>query len=233
MTHSPSCVSKRRLLRSCTALTAAFCLLFASGCSALPASQPAPVAEVTERYEDGINVLMLVNGDHSLPEGYEIELTELSNGQRVASVMYEQLQAMFDDMREQGVYPVVASGYRTPEKQQSLMDEKILQLQAEGLSMEEAVKEARKWVNPVGCSEHQSGLAVDINADGVHSTGKEVYNWLAAHAWDYGFILRYPKSKRHITNTSYEPWHYRYVGIEAAQKIRDWNVCLEEYLGQA
>ena len=98
-------------------------------------------------------------------------------------------------------------------------------------SQESAQAEALKWVNQVGYSEHQSGLAVDINADGIHSAGYEVYDWLAQNAWQYGFILRYPEDKTDITGTSYEPWHYRYVGVEAAQAITQQGVCLEEYLG--
>lgn len=179
-----------------------------------------------------IDPLMLVNSTHALPEGYTVELTELSNGQSVATLIYPALQQMFDDARAQGIYPIVASGYRTPEKQQSLMDEKVQSLVEQGYSQESAQTEALKWVNQVGYSEHQSGLAVDINADGIHSAGYEVYDWLAQNAWQYGFILRYPEDKTDITGTGYEPWHYRYVGVEAAQAITQQGVCLEEYLGE-
>lgn len=86
------------------------------------------------------------------------------------------------------------------------------------------------WVAKVGYSEHQTCLAVDINADGVNSTGEQVYNWLANNAWKYGFILRYPENKVDITKTDYEPWHYRYVGVEAAAKIQEKGLCLEEYI---
>ncbi len=219
----------RLRLHSLMAMVCAIYLLLLSGCHASPSR---PLTDQTERMEDGINVLMLVNGSHALPEGYDITLTELANGQQIAALMREPLQAMFDDMRAAGIYPVVASGFRSPEKQQSLMDEKIAQLQANGQSYEAAVQEARTWVNPVGYSEHQSGLAVDINADGIHSTGQQVYQWLAEHAWEYGFILRYPKGKERITGTSHEPWHYRYVGVDAAREIHTLGVTLEEYLGQ-
>lgn len=229
MRNSTCSFRMHRIFRSGLALCATVCLLLTAGCAP---THSAPMTEQTERYEDGINVLMLVNSTHALPEGFDIEITELANGQQIAALMRNPLQAMFDDMRAQGVYPVVASGYRTPEKQQSLMDEKVEKLRAEGLSEEEAAVEAANWVNPVGYSEHQSGLAVDINADGIHSAGYEVYDWLALHAWNYGFILRYPEGKEAITGTSYEPWHYRYVGVEAAQEIRDLGVTLEEYLGE-
>lgn len=71
---------------------------------------------------------------------------------------------------------------------------------------------ASEWVAAPGTSEHQLGIAVDINADKTKSTNDEVYTWLAEHAWEYGFILRYPKDKENVTGTGYEPWHYRYVG---------------------
>lgn len=183
-------------------------------------------------FDGQIDPLMLVNSTHALPEGYTVTLTELSNGQSVATLIYPALQQMFDEARAQGIYPIVASGYRTPEKQQSLMDQKVQSLVEQGYSQESAQTEALKWVNQVGYSEHQSGLAVDINADGIHSAGYEVYDWLAQNAWQYGFILRYPEDKTDITGTGYEPWHYRYVGVEAAQAITQQGVCLEEYLGE-
>lgn len=179
--------------------------------------------------EHGWN-LILVNQDYRVPRNYKVELTELSNGQSVDSRIYPSLQQMFDDMQAQGVYPTVASGYRTSKKQQSLMDEKIESFVAQGYSRSDAATEALKWVSAVGYSEHQTGLAVDINANGVNSTGKQVYDWLADNAWEYGFILRYPEDKTEITHTSYEPWHYRYVGTEAAKVIFEQSICLEEYI---
>lgn len=82
----------------------------------------------------------------------------------------------------------------------------------------------------MGYSEHQTGLAVDINADGVNSTGNQVYKWLEKNAWQYGFILRYPSDKEDLTGTAYEPWHYRYVGRNAAEEIYHQGICLEEYI---
>lgn len=127
--------------------------------------------------------------------------------------------------------PVVASGYRTAKKQRELMDDKVDSFLAQGYSRSEAKSEAKKWVADVGYSEHQTGLAVDINADGVNSSGQQVYAWLADNAWKYGFILRYPEDKTEITKTDYEPWHYRYVGKEAAKEIYESGLCLEEYIG--
>lgn len=183
----------------------------------------------TASMEHGWN-LILVNSDYKVPKNWNVEITELSNGQRVDSRIYPDLQQMFDDMRAQGIYPVVASGYRTAEKQQELMEDKVDSFLAQGYSRSDAKAEAKKWVAEVGYSEHQTGLAVDINADGVNSTGEQVYDWLADNAWEYGFILRYPADKTEITGTDYEPWHYRYVGKDAAAEIYKQGICLEEYI---
>jgi len=174
--------------------------------------------------------LILVNRWNMIPKDYDVDLTELSNGQTVDTRIYAALQNMFDAARADGVYPVVASGYRTAEKQQSLMDEKVAAYKAEGYSASQAKAEAESWVAIPGTSEHQLGIAVDINADGVKSNGSEVYKWLKQNGYRFGFILRYPPSKTEITGVSNEPWHYRYVGIEAATEMNDHNLCLEEYL---
>ena len=174
--------------------------------------------------------LMLVNRDHPLPEDYQVELTELANGKSVDSRIYPALQQMFDDARSQGIYPVVASGYRTEADQERIMEEKVQEFQDQGYSREEAQQEAQNWVALPGTSEHQLGSAVDINADGIHSYGDEVYAWLNENSWQYGFIQRYPLDKTDITGISYEPWHYRYVGEQAAREIYERGICLEEYL---
>lgn len=174
--------------------------------------------------------LILVNKWHPIEVNYEIELTELSNGECVDSRIYPQLQKMFDDMRNEGIYPIVASGYRTAQKQQEIYDNKYAEYIAQGYSESAAKAETERWVAVVGTSEHQLGLAVDINADGINSYGDEVYNWLSQNAYCYGFIYRYPENKINITGVSNEPWHYRYVGIEAATEIYNRNICLEEYI---
>ena len=81
-----------------------------------------------------------------------------------------------------------------------------------------------------GTSEHQLGLAVDINQEGTRSTASQVYSWLEEHAWEYGFIQRYPEGKSQITGITNEPWHYRYVGNPAAEEITRQGITLEEYL---
>jgi len=174
--------------------------------------------------------LILVNQEHFVPDDYKVELVELSNGQCVDRRIYPALQEMFDTARSEGVYPVVASGYRTAKKQQSLMDEKIAAYVAEGYTQQEAREKAEIWVAKVGTSEHQLGICVDINADGVYSTGEQVYKWLDKNGYRFGFIKRYPEDKTEITGIINEPWHYRYVGKKAAAEIYRSGVCLEEYL---
>jgi zinc D-Ala-D-Ala carboxypeptidase len=174
--------------------------------------------------------LILVNQDNYIPDDYDIELTVLSNGESVDSRIYADLQDMFDNARSAGIYPIVGSGFRTQEKQQTLLDEKIEAYQADGHSKAKARGLAKKWVAMPGTSEHQLGLAVDINADKSKSTNDEVYDWLANNAYQYGFILRYPADKTDITGTIYEPWHYRYVGKDVAKEIYSKGICLEEYI---
>ena len=165
-----------------------------------------------------------------MPRRYSPELTTLSNGVQVDSRIYPDLQSMFDDMRTEGVYPVVGEGYRSEQQQQEMMQEKIDAYLAEGYSERKARKEAEKWVAKPNYSEHQLGLALDINADKSRCDNDTIYQWLSQNAYRYGFILRYPEGKEDITGIDYEPWHYRYVGKEAAQEIQSENVCLEEYL---
>lgn len=177
-------------------------------------------------------LLMLVNRDHPIPEDYVVgDLVELRGGQKVDRRIYPDLQEMFDAARAEGVYPIVGSGFRTREKQQSLMDNKIASYREQGYDSTEAVELAEAWVAVPGTSEHEVGICADINATSG-STSDEVYQWLAENAWKYGFILRYPEDKTDVTKTIYEPWHYRYVGREAAAEIQASGLCLEEYLAQ-
>lgn len=176
--------------------------------------------------------LIVVNRWNELPEDYSVELTELSNGQKVDSRIYPYLQEMFDAARAEGIYPIVREGYRTAEEQQEILDDKIQTYINQGYSQVKAERTAKEWVALPGTSEHQLGIAVDINADKSKCSNEDVYGWLAENAYKYGFILRYPMGKQEITGTSYEPWHYRYVGIEAAYEINERGICLEEYFKQ-
>lgn len=174
--------------------------------------------------------LILVNKDYAIPGHYELELTQLSNGKEVDSRIYPALQEMFDDARMSGLQLYVREGYRTWEEQQAIMEERIAEYQAQGYSKQEAKKMAEGYVSIPGTSEHQLGLSVDVNADTSASSSDEVYAWLDANAYRYGFIKRYPSDKTEITGVNHEPWHYRYVGREAAEEMKENNFCLEEYV---
>lgn len=175
--------------------------------------------------------LILVNSSHSVPEEYQVELYQLSNGVYIDSRIYPDLQQMFDDARNEGIYPIVGEGYRTHEEQQRIMDNKIDSFIIQGYSPKEAEKLAGEWVAEPGTSEHELGIALDINADKNGSSSDwDVYSWLAENAYKYGFILRYPQGMEYITGIDYEPWHYRYVGKESAFEIYTQQITLEEYL---
>ena len=148
---------------------------------------------------------------------------------------YPDLQEMMDACRAAGLDPKICSSYRTQDKQQELYENKIQRLMDEGYSYERAVEEAGSVVAVPGTSEHQTGLALDIVDASYQILDEEqentqVQQWLMEHSWEYGFVLRYPNGKSEITGIIYEPWHYRYVGREAAREMTELGMCLEEYV---
>ena len=210
--------------------------------NAAPVSQAVPPTPVSqEETPDPADWrLCLVNPWHPLPEGYQPQLTQVENGHQVDSRCAADLEAMLADCRAAGHAPLLCSSYRTQEnrtqaKQQELYENKLQRLIEEGYSYENAVTEAGTVVAVPGTSEHQLGLAVDIvdTQNQVLNRAQEdtaVQQWLMEHCWEYGFILRYPPDKEEKTGIIYEPWHYRYVGREYAQAIRQSGLCLEEFL---
>lgn len=179
--------------------------------------------------------LTLVNAGNPLPDDYSPELNTIYNGLNFDTRAVEQLNAMLAAMEDEGLSPVVCSAYRTREYQQTLFDNQVSKQMADGLDREQAEIEARRYVAYPGTSEHELGLAADIVSagyqllDDAQADTAEI-KWLYENGWRYGFILRYPKGKEDITGVTYEPWHFRYVGEEAAKKITDGNLCLEEFL---
>ena len=203
-----------------------------------PASRTEPAVTVTEppavtttepAPPDESWKLLLVNADHPLPEGYSVELKALRNGHYVDERIYPELQQMFDDARAVGIYPLINESFRTGERQQQIMDKYIASYEASGLSHDAAVRKAREIVALPGTSEHQLGLALDIIAE-FDADSTATWNWLRDNCWRYGFILRYPADKVEITGISYEPWHFRYVDVPAAQEITEQGLALEEYV---
>ena len=174
--------------------------------------------------------LIMVNSDYAVPKDYELRLLTLSNGEQIDERIYPDLQLMFDDMREEGHRPIVVSGYRSKAEQESILKDKCKVYENEGYPKAVAEQMALKWVALPGASEHQLGIAVDINPDYSVTKGWGFYEWLEENAYKYGFIKRYPADKVEITGISNERWHYRYVGRDAAELIYEEKLCLEEYI---
>lgn len=204
--------------------------------------QNQPAQDVLEPVDDqpkaDDELLTLVNPWNPLPDSWTPDLVTLSDGRKIDSRCYEAFQEMMDACKAAGYSPFLCSAYRTQETQQQLYDNKVQRLINSGMSEEEAKVEATKAVAIPGTSEHQLGLAVDIVDANMQDLTDEQENtatqkWLMANSWRYGFIHRYPNDKTDITGIIYEPWHYRYVGKDAAQDIFNRDITLEEYLGKA
>lgn len=178
---------------------------------------------------------VLTNELHMLPKDFEVELEKTYNGQRVDRRMRGELEAMIDAAKKDGHHLMICSSYRDYKKQDQLMDESIAKFVRRGLSYKDAFFKTKEQIALTGASEHHTGLAVDIvgknhqSLDEFQADTKEA-KWLAEHAAEYGFILRYPKEKEDITMISFESWHYRYVGKEAAEYMKEKNLCLEEFI---
>ena len=178
---------------------------------------------------------VLTNELHMLPKDFEAELEKTYNGQRVDRRMRGELEAMIDAAKKDGHHLMICSSYRDYKKQDQLMDESIAKFVRRGLSYKDAFFKTKEQIALTGASEHHTGLAVDIvgkhhqSLDESQADTKEA-KWLAEHAAEYGFILRYPKEKEDITMISFESWHYRYVGKEAAEYMKEKNLCLEEFI---
>lgn len=180
--------------------------------------------------------LSLVNANHPLNKTEEVpELTELTNGQAVDTRIYEELQQMMDAARAAGVQPVICSSYRSRERQEQLFADKRRRLREEGCPPDKEIERAAEWVAQPGTSEHELGLALDIVDMSYQMLDHEqettpTQQWLLKHSWEYGFVLRYPTDRAELTGVEYEPWHYRYVGRDAAKVMYREGLCLEEYL---
>ena len=197
---------------------------------------------------DGVNYhftadgwrIILVNPWNTVPEDYDPTLVEIPSGLATQGVLvsqecYDALIAMLEACNADTPRAVVVSGHRTHAYQEKLYKNKVSRVQAEGYSYEEALVEAAKVVAIPGTSEHQLGLAVDIVDSRSYSLTDyqatlPAQKWLMEHCWEFGFILRYPDDKTNVTGIIYEPWHYRYVGLELAKELYDAGLTLEEYL---
>ena len=169
----------------------------------------------------------LVNKYHKLPSNYEakdlvtLSKTYSSRGHKIKKAASEPLMKMIDAARADGLNLLVISGYRTERTQRGLFNNSVKRH-----GMDHALIYSAK----PGYSEHQLGLAVDLNSTEESFDQTKEYKWLKANSYKYGFIERYPKGKEFITGYGYEPWHYRYLGVDLATKVYTENVTYEEYL---
>lgn len=179
--------------------------------------------------------LLLVNKANPIPEGYEVPLTTIKGSMKCDERVLEPLINMLDGAKKDGVELVVCSPYREDKLQEKLFLRKINAYMSKGYSYLEAYKISSQDVIVPGTSEHQLGLSFDIVVPDRQVLDEEFANtdggkWLSEHCAEYGFILRYPKGKEHVTGIEYEPWHFRYVGVEAATYITENGLTLEEFL---
>ncbi|MEG2252705.1 MAG: M15 family metallopeptidase, partial [Clostridia bacterium] len=143
------------------------------------------------------------------------------------------LQTMLEAAKEDGVTDwQISAGYRSYSYQQQLFNSKKKEFQKQGMDQEKATSATRQTVADPGTSEHHTGLAFDITVAGTTFKGTKQQIWLAKKCWDYGFVIRYQEEKEAITGFLAECWHIRYVGVQHSVKMRDQNLCLEEYLGE-
>ena len=172
--------------------------------------------------------MVLVNKYNQLP--YDFKQTNLVTMDRkytagakqylLGKEAYDSFTRMADAARSEGVTLRVISAYRTESYQRNLYNKKV---RATGQT------NADNYSAKPGFSEHQTGLAVDINSTNASFDKTGAYKWLENHAHEYGYILRYPKGGKWITGYEYEPWHYRYVGVEAAKTIKAEDITYEQY----
>ncbi len=178
--------------------------------------------------------LILINKQHSIPEDYNFPLGTISGNMKCDERILEDLLAMMQGAKDDGVDLVICSPYRDYNRQTYLFKKKINSYMNLGMSYMDAYKTASLRVTSPNASEHRIGLAIDFYSSTYKSLNAgfaetETGKWLAEHSWEYGFILRYPEGKEYITGIQYEPWHFRYVGLEAATVITNKDITLEEF----
>lgn len=179
--------------------------------------------------------LILVNKQHPIPEDYDFTLATIKGSQRCDERIIDDLLAMMQAAKDAGITLVIRSPYRSDARQEYLFDRKIKQYMGRGMSYMDAFKLSSQTVQVPNSSEHQIGLSLDIVCDyygellqGFGDT--EAGIWMEEHCAEFGFIVRYPKGKEFITSVEYEPWHFRYVGVEAATIIMEREITLEEFV---
>ena len=179
--------------------------------------------------------LVLVNASHPMEEGYVPELTEIQPGFSVDTRIANAARKMLADAEKAGLHVEMCSAYRSIERQEQVFGQSMKERVKKGMGYWEAYEETAMNVALPGTSEHALGLALDLISNQYseldeQQEGTAEAKWLKENCYKYGFILRYPPEKTHITGIIYEPWHYRYVGEEHAERIMELGITLEEYL---
>lgn len=181
--------------------------------------------------------LILVNPSHKLPEGFTVELADFGGGQ-VDERIRDVCDRMFADAKKAGVSLKLVDAYRSEKRQNELFRRKVDAYISKGYGRSEAEKLAATITARPNTSEHQTGLALDIVTPSYTKMNKgfaetKAFKWLDENAYNYGFTLRYGRDKTPVTKVIFEPWHWRFVGVEAAARMKISGQCLEEYLGKA
>lgn len=179
--------------------------------------------------------LVMINKQHPIPEDYTFELGTIKGSMKCDARILDDLFAMLQAAKKDGMNLVICSPYRDLNRQEILFERKIKNYMRRGMTYMDAYKVASQAVTVPGASEHQIGLALDIVSASYTSLTEGFGDtpegqWLAEHSCEYGFILRYPRDKEYITSIEYEPWHFRYVGRDAAMVIMENGMTLEEFV---
>jgi len=182
------------------------------------AGNPEATAAISVTVEDSpactyIDGILIANKTYALPSTYAFG---------VDADAYNSLLAMITDAGNQGISLWLVSGYRSYWDQNQIYNNYVAR---------DGQAEADRYSARPGHSEHQSGLAFDLNSLYQSFGDTAEGRWLAENCHKYGFIIRYPQNKEHITGYMYEPWHVRYIGTETAWKVHESGLCLEEYFG--
>ena len=176
--------------------------------------------------------LVLLNRHNQISEAYVPALAYIMEGStiQVDLRITDAFQEMYEAAQADGVTLTPVSGYISRELQNSLYQKKVMDLAAQGMTLEEAAQTAAETVLPAGCSEDNIGISVCIGMQLDSFAQSDAYRWLQENAWKYGFIERYTEEKRDVTEVNARPWYWRYVGTEAAEQMYESGQCLEEYL---
>lgn len=192
--------------------------------------------EISEDYEFDSSDwrLVLINKQHPIPDDYSFKLGIIKDNMRCDERIISDLLVMMQAAKDDGIILKIQSPYRTDSRQETNFNDRIKRYMNQGYSYMEAYKLTSQVITVPGASEHQVGLALDITCDTYDDLTEgfgetKAGQWLAEHSCEYGFIVRYPAGKEYITSIDYEPWHFRYVGREAATIMKNEDICLEEF----